>query len=148
MTVVLTLSNVAEPEAAAVINAGLDGFNDAAVGYADREPLNVVARDAAGRVLGGILASTSLGLVFVNLVYLPDALRGASTGRRMMAMVEAEARRRGCVGGVLFTISFQAPGFYQKLGWRVFGEVPCLPAGTSRVFLRKEFSPAGRPPGS
>jgi hypothetical protein len=40
---------------------------------------------------------------------------------------------------VLFTINFQAPGFYRRLGWRVFGEIPCDPPGTSRVFLTKNF---------
>jgi hypothetical protein len=31
----------------------------------------------------------------------------------MMAMAEEKARRRGCRAGVLYTISFQAPGFYR-----------------------------------
>jgi hypothetical protein len=39
----------------------------------------------------------------------------------------------------IYTISFQAPGFYKRLGWRVFGEIPCDPPGTSRVFLIKYF---------
>jgi len=52
----------------------------------------------------------------------------------MMAMTEEEARRRGCRAGVLYTISFQAPGFYQRLGRHVFGEIPCDPPGTSRFF--------------
>jgi hypothetical protein len=39
---------------------------------------------------------------------------------------------------MLYTISFQAPGFYLKHGWRVVGEVPCDPPGTSRVFMTKD----------
>jgi hypothetical protein len=57
----------------------------------------------------------------------------------MMATAEQEAQRRGCRAGVLYTITFQAPGFYQKLGWRIFGEIACDPPGTSRVFLTKTF---------
>jgi hypothetical protein len=38
---------------------------------------------------------------------------------------------------VLYTISFQAPGFYARHGWRVFGEISCEPPGTSRVFMTK-----------
>ena len=52
---------------------------------------------------------------------------------------EAEARERGCRSGVLYTISFQAPGFYARHGWRVFGEIPCDPPGTSRVFMTKDL---------
>jgi GNAT superfamily N-acetyltransferase len=77
--------------------------------------------------------------LFIHLVYLPDRLRGTGVGSRMLAMAEAEARRRGCRAGVLYTINFQAPGFYERLGWRVFGEIPCDPPGTSRVFLTKDY---------
>jgi hypothetical protein len=36
-------------------------------------------------------------------------------------------------------ISFQAPEFYEKHGYRVFGRVECLPPGTSRIFLTTEL---------
>lgn len=52
-------------------------------------------------------------------------------------MAEDEARQRGCKAGVLYTISFQAPGFYEKFGWQRFGEIPCNPPGASRVFMTK-----------
>ena len=54
-----------------------------------------------------------------------------------MRLAEDEARRRGCVAAVLYTISFQAPGFYEKNGYRVLGTVACLPPGTSRIFMTK-----------
>jgi hypothetical protein len=50
----------------------------------------------------------------------------------ILEMAENEARRRDCRAGVLLTINFQAPGFYQRLGWRVFGEIPCDPPGMKR----------------
>ena len=141
MTPILTLSGTPEPEARTVIGDGLNANNDTITGYADRMPLTVKVIDpATGAVIGGISGGTSLGLLFVDLVFLPDSLRGQDIGSRMMAMAEDEARLRGCRAGVLYTISFQAPGFYQKLGWRVFGEIPCHPPGTARVFLTKNFT--------
>jgi GNAT superfamily N-acetyltransferase len=140
MKPVLTVSSSPEPEAARIIGDGLNAFNDAIVGYADREPLYVIVRDSdRGEIVGGISGRTSLGLLFIDLVYLPETLRGTGVGARMMTMAEDEARRRGCRAGILYTINFQAPGFYQRLGWRVFGEIPCDPPGTSRVFLMKDF---------
>lgn len=59
----------------------------------------------------------------------PDRLRGQDVGTRMMAEAESEARRRRCRAIVLYTISFQAPGFYEKLGYRVFGLGGLRPAG-------------------
>jgi GNAT superfamily N-acetyltransferase len=140
MNPVLTVSGDPEPEAEKVIGDGLNAYNDAIAGYADRLPLHVIVKDAdSGAILGGISGRTSLGLMFLDLVYLPESLRGRDIGTRMLALAEAEGRRRGCKAGVLYTISFQAPRFYERLGWRVFGEVPCDPPGTSRVFLTKDL---------
>jgi GNAT superfamily N-acetyltransferase len=140
MNPVLTVSSDPEPEAAKVIGDGLNAYNDAIVGYADRLPLHVIVKDTdSGAILGGISGRTSLGLMFLDLVYLPESLRGLDIGTRMLALAEAEGRRRGCKAGVLYTISFQAPRFYERLGWRVFGDVPCDPPGASRVFLTKDL---------
>jgi GNAT superfamily N-acetyltransferase len=123
-----------------VIGAGLNAFNDSVVGYADRSDLAVLIQDpATGATLGGISGRTFLGLLFIDLVYLPASMRGQDIGSRMMAMAEEEGRRRGCKAGVLYTISFQAPEFYRKLGWQVLGEIACDPPGTSRVFLTKRL---------
>jgi len=137
---VLTLTDAPDPDALGVIGDGLNVFNDAETGYADRRPLAVLVSDPkTGRVIGGVSGRTSLGLLFIDLVYLPEPLRGRDVGTRMVEMAEEEARRRGCRAGVLFTISFQAPAFYERLGWRIFGKIACDPPGTSRVFMTKDF---------
>jgi GNAT superfamily N-acetyltransferase len=124
----------------AVVADSLDQFNVAQTGTRDGRPLAVLVRDPdTRRVVGGLTGRTSLGLFFVDLFYLPGRLRGAGLGREILQQAEAEARDRGCRTGVLYTISFQAPGFYARQGWRVFGEIPCDPPGTSRVFMTKEL---------
>ncbi|MDE2515426.1 MAG: GNAT family N-acetyltransferase [Rhodospirillales bacterium] len=136
----IEVSDVVAPDAQAAISAGLNAFNDAFVGYTDRKPLAVVARDpATGAVLGGALGRSSLGLAFLDLFYLEKAQRGDRLGSTILRMFEAEAARRGCIAAVLYTLSFQAPGFYEKNGWTRFGEVACLPEGTQRVFLTKRL---------
>ena len=97
--------------------------------------------DPDDEVRGGLLGRTSLGLYFVDLFYLPPEMRCAGIGSRVFAMAEQEAVRRGCVSGVLFTISFQAPGFYSRHGWREVARIPCLPAGTSRIVMSKNLTP-------
>jgi N-acetylglutamate synthase-like GNAT family acetyltransferase len=52
-------------------------------------------------------------------------------------MAEAEARRRGCTAAFVYTVTFQAPGFYERHGYRRFGEVVCPPDGATRIFLSK-----------
>lgn len=134
----IVLTETADDRLDALINDGLNAFNDEVAGYSDRRPLSVVVRDpGTGEILGGAKGRTSLGLLFVELFWLPEALRGSGLGSRILRMMEEEGRRRGCRSAVLFTISFQAPDFYRRHGWRVFGEVECDPPGTSRVFMTK-----------
>lgn len=76
-------------------------------------------------------------MLFLDLFHLPQALRGMGIGTEVLRRFEEEGRRRGCRAAVVYTISFQAPEFYERNGWVRFAEVPCDPPGTSRVFLSK-----------
>ena len=126
------------PEAERILGAGLAAFNTRITGFNDRLPLSVLVKDpGTGEILGGISGKTTLGTAFLDLFHLPDTLRGSGLGSQLLQAFEDEARRRGCLSAVLYTISFQAPGFYEKRGWVRFGEIPCAPEGSSRVFLSK-----------
>ena len=139
--VVLTVTDRPSERATEVIESGLAGYNEKQAGYADWRGLAVLVSDPeTSEVLGGLLGRTSLGLLFIDLVFLPDSLRDRGLGGRVLELAEAEARQRGCRGAVLYTISFQAPGFYERHGWREFGRVSCDPPGTARVFMTKELA--------
>lgn len=138
---VIVISDRAEPELESVLGKGLDEFNMQMAGLSDRRPLSVIVRDSVSNdVLGGAVGRTSLGLAFLDLFYLPDALRGSGLGTKVLEAFEAEAYQRGCSSAVLYTISFQAPGFYEKNGWIRFGEIASEREGISRVFMTKKLS--------
>jgi len=133
----IIVSDVDTDEAHAVIEGGLNAYNAEHVGPWDGKPLNVtLANPATGKTLGGLLGLTSLGVYFINLVFLPDSLRGGGLGSRLLALGEQEAKRRGCAHVVLYTISFQAPGFYARHGYRELGRVPSA-KGAARIWMTK-----------
>lgn len=134
----IIVTDAADEESIQIIGSGLNHFNDQHVGYGDRQPLAVLVRDPqSGEVVGGASGRTSLGMLFLDLFHLPETLRGIGIGTEVLRRFEEEGRRRGCRSAVLYTISFQAPEFYERNGWVRFGEVPCDPPGTSRIFLSK-----------
>ena len=138
----LVLTDAPDAESRRTIDDGLSGHNVEHAGYWDTRPIAVLVQDPASkRTLGGLLGRTSLGLLFIDLVYLPKELRGRDIGTRILQMTEKEALRRGCRAAVLYTISFQAPEFYARHGWREFGRIACEPPGTARVFMTKELVP-------
>jgi GNAT superfamily N-acetyltransferase len=128
-----------------IIANGLDDFNECQTGYRDWRPLAALLRDPdTGQTLGGMIGKTSYGLLFIDLVYLPRTARGQEIGSRLLKMMEQEAIARGCRSAFLFTITWQAPGFYERHGWIEFGQVSCDPPGHARVFMTKTLpSPGG-----
>jgi GNAT superfamily N-acetyltransferase len=136
----LQLTDTVEAQSEAVIEDGLSRYNEEKAGFVDARALAVLVRDA-GDVVGGLIGRTTLGIFFIDLIFLPATARGQGLGGKVMAMAEREARRRGCSAAVLFTITFQAPDFYARQGYGELGRVECDPPGHSRVCMTKRLAP-------
>src|SRR5712671_4254300 len=111
----ITVTDELDPADVAVITDGLRAYDLGQTGYYDFRPLAVFVRDPkTGKVVGGLHGRSEFGLVYVAWLFLPEDLRGARIGSRVLAMAEEEGRRRGCTRIALTTLSIEAPGFYQK----------------------------------
>jgi GNAT superfamily N-acetyltransferase len=124
----LALDAAPDPAAMKVVIQGLTEFNVERTGERP-DYLVVSARDDSGQVSGGLFGATYLGWLSIQVVWLPEALRGRGLGRRMMEIAEAEAVRRGCPRVILETLAFQALPFYLALGYRVVCTLPDFPPG-------------------
>lgn len=121
------------------ILAGIVAYNDSHAEPSGYRLLAVLVKDEAGKVLGGLWGSTGWQWLFVHLLWLPETLRGAGLGRDLLHRAEAEAMARGCGNVWLDTFSFQARGFYERLGYTVFGTLEGYPPGHRRYFLQKRL---------
>jgi GNAT superfamily N-acetyltransferase len=129
------------------LDQGLIAFNNArSPEYAalsqpegKQQPVDVYVRDEQGGILGGIACTTYWGWLYIGLLWLDDRVRGRHYGARLMAMAEDEARRRGCMHSRVSTYSFQARGFYEKMGYRVVGELTGFPPGGAFYLMRKDW---------
>ena len=119
------------------ILAALVRYNRSAGPETKAEPLAVLIREDSGQVAGGLWGKTIYDWLVVELVVVPEGRRGQGLGRKLMLRAEAEARRRNCVGAWLDTFSFQARGFYEKLGYTVVGAIEQHPIGGARFILAK-----------
>ena len=96
--------------------------------------------DRGGEIIGGLVADTYWDWLEINYLWLDERLRGHRLGARLLQAAEAEARRRGCRHAQLTTFSFQARGFYEKMGYRVVGQLDDYPPGGAYYWLRKDFA--------
>lgn len=98
------------------------------------------AKDEDGNVIGGVLACMIMWHVLsVESVWVSEEWRGMGFAAELLEEVEEEARERGCHLVYLDTFDFQAKGFYEKQGYRVFGELKDMPKGHVRYYMCKEL---------
>jgi len=119
---------------------GLVEFNRSQVGPLRYKRHVITARDGKGRLLGGIILQSYLLETYVELLWLSEQARRARLGSKLLKEAERYARQRGSHLIHLNTYSFQAPGFYEKQGYRRFGTIAGSPRDGSRHFYVKRLS--------
>jgi ribosomal protein S18 acetylase RimI-like enzyme len=72
-------------------------------------------------------------------MWVKEEHRGQGFGHRLITLAEEKARQHGARHAYLDTFSFQAPGFYKKHGYQVFGLLNDFPPGHQRYYLTKEL---------
>jgi len=137
----ITLTDSNDPALRNAIVGPLVAYNTDKTGRDDFRPLAAVLSDSGGQTIGGLWGRTAFGWLFVELLFVPESLRGQGLGRELMHRAEAEALTRGCHAAWLDTFQFQARGFYERLGYTCFGELSDYPPGFARYFLRKMLTP-------
>jgi len=137
--VISTINDDADPAFADTRTRILDWLDEhgRAAGVVFAAQPFALAASGDGRPLGGLVGSTNLGWLHVQLLAVAPEARRRGVGRRLLEAAEGIARERGCHGAWLDTYDHQGPDYYPRLGWEVFGELPDFPKGGVRRFYRK-----------
>jgi len=89
--------------------------------------------------VGGIIGATYWDWFYLDLLWVKEDLRRQGYGKQLLSKAEDIARERGAKNVFLDTFSFQAPEFYQKYGYQVYGELPDFPTGHQRFFFTRQL---------
>ena len=135
----LALETDDKDEVLQALMAGMKAFNGAAVPNLNSHKIVAAIRDDDGRIVGGVIGRLAGDSVYMEVVWTDDSVRGTGQGRAMMLLAEAEAKRLGAREAWLYTMSFQARPFYEKLGYAQFGELDWLDGQHKRHFMRKDL---------
>jgi GNAT superfamily N-acetyltransferase len=126
--------------------AQLEGYNHQRAPALDSVDLLLVAGiPGTKNLVGGLLGFTYGDWLFVDVLWVHESMRGKGVGAMLMRGGEDAAKARGCIGAHTDTFDFQAPGFYRRLGYTVFGELGPFTGGQKRYYLRKRFDDPGEP---
>ena len=101
----------------------------ATVGHANLVPLAVLLHDDAGMAVGGLWGRTVYSWLMIEMLFVPAPLRGRGLGSAVVRAAEHAALARACIGIRVETFDFQAPNFYQRLGFVLAAVQADLPPG-------------------
>ena len=128
-----------QPDAALLraIDDGLDAHNQAFAPLGDVRPLACAAHTPDGVLIGGAVGRSWGGCVELQQLWVDEAWRHRGTARVLMQRFEDRARERGCTLAYLETFSFQAPGFYARLGYEVASRTEGFGEGIYKLHMKK-----------
>lgn len=118
-------------------------YNTKHAGKSNFRVLAIPIEDKGKKIIGGLYGKTSFQWLFIELLYVPESMRGTGIGKKLIQMAEREAIARGCHSVWVDTYEFQAKGFYEKLQYQEFGRLPNYPNDFTRYFFKKKFDPTG-----
>lgn len=103
------------------------------------ETINLVLKDKAGAVMGGILCTMYMHCLYIDVLWVDEACRGTGYGAKLLSEAEKIAKGKGCNMIHTDTFSFQAPDFYMKNGYELFGVLDGFPDDIKRYYLKKSI---------
>lgn len=119
-------------------------FNSEVTGYFDGRLLGGSVRNEAGEVIAGFCGHTWGGCCELSNLWVHERYRDQGLGKTILRAAEEEAIRRGCAQVVLLTHSFQAPDFYERLGYERKYTIAGLPRGHSDIVFVKPLEAVER----
>ncbi len=104
-------------------------------------PLHIYVLDETQQFVGGLVARTHAirSWLEITVLWVDEGFRGAGIGRNLIERAEDEARRRGCSFSRLASSDYQAPEFYEKLGYSVYGRLEGCPPGEVAFYFCKKL---------
>lgn len=141
---IYTATAVGDENDDAIAEAGLfahaaDTGNDARMGE-----VHVYAHNPSGELLGACGGQILWDDLYIDLMWVRPETRGQGIGAQLLRRAEQQARQRGCFRIHLDTMTFQAPEFYARLGYREYARLAGYPNRAERVYFVKELEQAGQ----
>ena len=96
-------------------------------------------RDEEGKIIAGCNGSVIFGCIYTDQLWVDQKCRKQGLGKQLMETVHDYGKKNGCAMATVCTMSFQAQGFYEKLGYIINFERHGYTQNSSCLFLQKKL---------
>jgi GNAT superfamily N-acetyltransferase len=128
-----------------IVDEGLESSHQAAADLNAVRPMACFARLPTGKIIGGACARTWGECCVLRQLWVAPPFRRRRIGHRFIAMVEEEARHRGCTLLFLEPFRFQVTQLYQSAGLAAACEFQGFPGGIRKYVVRKALARSKEP---
>ncbi|UCG00791.1 MAG: GNAT family N-acetyltransferase [Candidatus Heimdallarchaeota archaeon] len=101
--------------------------------------ISLVLKDSSGNIVGGVITSMLTGVMHLEVLWIDETYRGRGLGRDLVLQAERIGKKKGYSASQTWTFSFQAPEFYQSIGYKVVGIFDGYTNGITEYILLKKF---------
>lgn len=115
----------------AIEKTGMHGKKDAPVAFTAAE---------GGKILGTVIVQLFWGQLHVKNVIVDKAARGKGIAAKLMQQAHDYGRAQGCSFVFVETLSFQAEGFYEKLGYHREFKRDGYAANAAYIYMKKDLT--------
>ena len=102
-------------------------------------PLGIYYENDQGEKQAGLVGETFGNWLCIHYLFVAEQLRGQGVGKKLIESAEETAKKRGSKYAFVDTFSFQAPGFYEKLGFKEVFALKNYPYTEARYYYTKEL---------
>lgn len=115
-------------------------FNESKIAGYSYDGFIYKINDDSNTVIAGINCKIGGGWLYIAGLWVSEKHRGKGLGEKLLAASERKAIEENCHSSYLFTYDFQAPDFYLKNGYKVFGELDRFCDNHVKIFMKKSLA--------
>jgi GNAT superfamily N-acetyltransferase len=104
-----------------------------------KEWLYLILKDHDGNIVGGITTSTMYWAQYLETFWVDKRCRGQGYGRDLLLEAERLAKKNGCIVSQTYTFSWQAPDFYEAVGYELKATYDGYVEGITELILMKSL---------
>ncbi len=101
---------------------------------------SILIKDDTDTLIGCVIATFLYNGMEIATLWVDEKSRGKGLGKKLMDMAEDEGKKRGATFAYTNTFTWQAPGFYEKLGYTLYGKLDDFPVGNTLSYYRKDLN--------
>jgi ribosomal protein S18 acetylase RimI-like enzyme len=128
-----------KPKDKAVVKNGLLSHHLKSGRQRKTETFNIILKNKSDDLVGAIVVTLLWNGMEINSLWVEESLRGKGWGRKLHKAAENEGLKRGATISYTNTFPWQAPKFYEKLGYKLYGKLEGFPEGSFLSYYSKNL---------